>query len=119
MASQNRKEVNMQTTGGDETPGFNFLVDPFKGKILVFCESGGCIEFENLTELRTFSCQLIENANKLEHRLLMGDVSAPARKVISGRYSRKAIKEWETQIQESVTDRPGESDGGATGDKST
>lgn len=109
----------MQTTGGDETPGFNFLVDPFKGKILVFCESGGCIEFENLTELRDFSCRLIENANKLENRLLMGDVSAPARKTISGRYSRKAIREWETQIQESVADRPVDDDSSETGDTST
>jgi len=109
----------MDTTGGDAIPEFNFLVDPFKGKIQVLGETGPFLEFENVEELRRFCCRLIEGANKLENRLLIGEGKAPARKAISGRYSKKAIKEWESQIQESGMDWPVDGDCGENGDASS
>jgi len=76
--------VKMRTTGGDETPGLNFLVDPFEGKILVFGDSGDCTEFEDLDDLRDYCSRLLEGANRLETRLLIGEKKAPVKSIFPG-----------------------------------
>jgi len=74
----------MQTTGDDETPGLNFLIDPFNGKILVFGDSGDCTEFEDLNDLRDYCSRLLEGADKLETRLLIGEKRAHVKSIFPG-----------------------------------
>ena len=76
--------MKMQTTGDDETPGLNFLIDPFEGKILVFGASGNCTEFEDLDDLRDYCSRLLEGADKLESRLLIGEKKAPVKSIFPG-----------------------------------
>ena len=76
--------MKMRTTGDDETPGLNFLVDPFEGKILVFGDSGDCTEFEDLDHLRDYCSRLLEGANRLETRLLIGEKKEPVKSIFPG-----------------------------------
>jgi len=83
-------------------------VDIFSEKIQIVLEDWPILRFENIADLRTYCCLLLTEANSLETHLSSLEKLRKKSKTVGKRYAKKAIKEWEEQIGDSLSDAPPE-----------
>ena len=73
-------------------------IDPMSSRIIATFGMGLTLQFRGMSDLRSFACSLIEEANRLDNYL--DSVSHPKkrRNNIPPRYAKKAIKDWESDL---------------------
>ena len=73
-------------------------IDPISSYIIATFSMGLTIQFRGVSDLRAFSCSLIEEANRLDNYL--DSVSHPKKRKgnIPPRYAKKAIKDWVSDL---------------------
>ena len=94
----------MESSNPNNEYGLYLTVEPISGRVHAVFETGLFLKFDDLADLRTYCCALMEEANKLENHL--ASMAKPKRDArgITKRYANKAIKEWEEQVQTSTVD---------------
>ena len=74
-------------------------IDPISQNIVAMFGMGFTLRFGSVPDIRAFACLLVEEANRLDNYL--DSVSRPKRRrnTIPPRYAKKAIREWEEDLE--------------------
>lgn len=78
-------------------------LDPISGHIVATFSIGLILQFRGISALRAFACSLIEEANRLDNYLVSVSLPKKRRGNIPPRYAKKAILDWESDLDEGST----------------
>jgi hypothetical protein len=90
---------HMDQPAPQNEPDVYLSIEPISGKVHAVFESGFFLKFDDLSALREYCCTLLAEANRLENHLASMGTSKRKTPEVPKRYAKKAIKEWELEIE--------------------